>query len=96
MSFGSSITYFVSGFIIDAFSWEGVFYATGITGILWCGAWWYLMFDRPELHPRLTDEEKQAIRGKTKINFSVENLVSHSLERRIIYSSSNLQNKEKN
>lgn len=68
---------------MDAYSWEGLFYVTGTIGILWCAAWWYLMFDRPELHPRLTDKEKQVIRRKTKVNFSMENLVSFLLRKRM-------------
>ena len=41
--------------------WETTFYATGATGFIWVVAWW-MVYDHPEKHPRLSEAERQYIR----------------------------------
>lgn len=33
----------------------------GIIGIVWCAAWWFLVYDSPVQHPRISEEEKAYI-----------------------------------
>ena len=42
--------------------WEATFYITGGTGFLWLALWW-LFYDDPEKHPRLSRAELEYIRG---------------------------------
>ncbi|XP_014239443.1 sialin isoform X2 [Cimex lectularius] len=57
-SLGAAVTLPISGFLIDYYNWETVFYVTGLVGLTWSVAWYFLMFDSPSEHPRITVEEK--------------------------------------
>ena len=46
--------------IAAKFGWQGAFIATGAIGFLWLIAWWAL-YQPPESHLRLTDEERRYI-----------------------------------
>ncbi|CAG2054451.1 unnamed protein product, partial [Timema podura] len=68
-SLGSAITFPLCGQLIHWFGWQSVFYATGVLGTVWFIAWWLLMFDSPEKHPRISITERDYIIaeiGKTK------------------------------
>jgi MFS transporter, ACS family, hexuronate transporter len=43
------------------FGWQTTFYLTGATGFLWVVAWW-LVYEEPEKHPRLTATERAYIK----------------------------------
>lgn len=60
-SLGAAITLPVCGFLIDNFGWESVFYVTGCVGTLWAVLWFFLVFDNPSDHPRISPEERQYI-----------------------------------
>jgi MFS family permease len=60
---GTVLTLPIAGLIIDAFGWEWVFYVFGASGLLWTVAWWFLVFDSPQQHPRISPEEKATIVG---------------------------------
>lgn len=49
------------------FGWKAVFYTTSAMGLVWCISWKCLMYDKPELHPRLSNEEKNYIKSKTQV-----------------------------
>lgn len=49
----------VCGLLISYFNWECVFYVTGVLGLLWTAAWYFLMFDSPGQHPRITKRERE-------------------------------------
>uniref|UniRef100_A0A146KJP9 Sialin n=2 Tax=Lygus hesperus TaxID=30085 RepID=A0A146KJP9_LYGHE len=57
-SLGAAVTLPICGQLIAAFNWESVFYVTGILGLLWTLAWYFLVFDSPGQHPRITKKEK--------------------------------------
>ncbi|XKL68950.1 hypothetical protein PGB90_006719 [Kerria lacca] len=76
VSCGAGITNFISGFVIETFHWDGVFYLAGFIGLIWCVAWWYFMYNKPEQHPRILEKEKLYLYSKTKINLSSEHLAS--------------------
>ncbi|RZC33386.1 sialin, partial [Asbolus verrucosus] len=60
-SVGAALTYPVCGFIIHKWGWELVFYTSGVAGTLWFIAWWFLVYDSPAKHPRISQEEKEYI-----------------------------------
>jgi Na(+)-dependent inorganic phosphate cotransporter len=60
-SVGAALTYPVCGFIIHRWGWEWVFYVSGVAGSAWFMAWWFLVFDSPAKHPRISPEEREYI-----------------------------------
>jgi ACS family sodium-dependent inorganic phosphate cotransporter len=50
------------GLVLKAWGWEAVFYVSGVLAISWCVAWWLLVFDTPDKHPRISREEKQYLK----------------------------------
>lgn len=60
-SLGAAITMPICGFLIDSLGWESVFYVTGVIGIIWSAAWFWLVFDSPSQHPRISVEEQRYI-----------------------------------
>ena len=53
MAFGMVITLPLSG-IIAEYSWEGVFYLSGVLGTVWFVAWYFLCYSTPLEHPRIS------------------------------------------
>jgi ACS family sodium-dependent inorganic phosphate cotransporter len=62
-SLGAAITMPVCGFLISSLGWESVFYVTGVVGLIWSIAWFFLVFDSPAQHPRISEEERRYIEG---------------------------------
>lgn len=60
-SIGSALTYPLCGYIIDVFGWEMAFYVCGVLGTTWYIAWYFLVFDSPQQHPRISQREKEQI-----------------------------------
>lgn len=60
-SVGAALTFPMCGFIIDKWGWELVFYVSGVLGTLWYAGWLYFVYDSPQEHPRISEEEKQYI-----------------------------------
>lgn len=60
-SVGIALCYPMFGYIISWTSWEMVFHACGIIGILWYLGWHFLVFDTPAKHPRIDPEEREYI-----------------------------------
>ncbi|KAK6631155.1 hypothetical protein RUM43_014251 [Polyplax serrata] len=56
---GTSITYPLAGLIIANYGWESVFYVIGTVSLVWCLAWWILIYDSPKEHPRLSESERK-------------------------------------
>lgn len=67
-SIGIGLTYPLCGFIIAHWGWRIVFYTTGSVGMLWCVMWYFLAFNTPDEHPRITKKELQYI----EVNVSQE------------------------
>lgn len=67
-SIGIGLTYPLCGFIIAHFGWRPVFYTTGTIGVLWCIMWYFLAFDTPSDHPRISPQELEYI----ELNVSAE------------------------
>lgn len=62
-SVGAALTFPLCGLIIDWMNWEAVFHTTGSIGVLWFIVWWFLAFDTPEKHPRISETEKLYIQN---------------------------------
>jgi len=60
-SFGIVTVFPVSGLIADYLGWEAVFYVTGGFVLLFTMLWFYLIYDSPRTHPRISEEEKTFI-----------------------------------
>ena len=59
---GAILTPAIVPFVAVRFGWEWAFLGTGGIGLLWLLVWW-LMYDRPDHHPRLTSSELAYIRS---------------------------------
>lgn len=60
---GKMVGLLLSGFLADEVSWESCFYVFGALGTLWFMFWVYFVFDSPDTHPRISDDEKAYILG---------------------------------
>lgn len=60
-SVGAAVTFPMCGYIIALWGWEYVFYASGLLGTIWFICWWLFVFDSPNEHPTITDEERDYI-----------------------------------
>lgn len=76
-SIGSALTYPLCGYIIDAFGWEMAFYVCGVIGTVWFIAWYFLVFDSPQQHPRISQKEKDYILDSLGKSVSKKNVTSH-------------------
>ncbi|XP_055941336.1 putative inorganic phosphate cotransporter isoform X2 [Argiope bruennichi] len=59
---GNVISFALSGIISDTLGWPSVFYIFGFLGIIWTFFWLFLVYETPELHPCITEEEIKYIR----------------------------------
>ncbi|OAD51893.1 Vesicular glutamate transporter 2 [Eufriesea mexicana] len=66
-SVGTAITYPLCAAISDTLGWGAAFYVTSSLGVIWFCFWLFLIYDSPQDHPRISDEEK---------NYILQNLAS--------------------
>ncbi|XP_014602939.1 PREDICTED: putative inorganic phosphate cotransporter isoform X2 [Polistes canadensis] len=62
--FGTVISMPLSGLLSEyGFSggWPSIFYVFGAVGIIWCIAFFFLVYEDPENHPRISEDEKKYI-----------------------------------
>lgn len=60
-SLGAAITMPICGYLIASLGWQSVFYVTGVIGFVWSLVWFFLVFDSPAQHPRISDSERRFI-----------------------------------
>ncbi|XP_041982129.1 putative inorganic phosphate cotransporter [Aricia agestis] len=60
-SIGTVVTWSLSGPLIENFGWSWAFYVPGVIGVVWCAFWWFLVYDSPVLHPRISEAERRYI-----------------------------------
>nr|WDE40214.1 vesicular glutamate transporter-like protein [Schizocardium californicum] len=48
----------LSGFLTDYAGWPAVFYVYGVFGITWSIFWFFIIHEKPDNHPTITDEER--------------------------------------
>lgn len=63
-SLGAAITMPVCGYLIVQWGWESVFYITGGIGLVWSICWFFVVYDSPAEHPRISAEERCEIETK--------------------------------
>lgn len=62
---GTVLTLPLAGFLCSSDflgGWPSVFYVIGAAGIVWSIVWWSLVYDSPEIHPRISRSELTYIR----------------------------------
>jgi sugar phosphate permease len=64
-NFGSAVVNFLGGVLVDLINWKAVFHVPAIMGVIWCVAWKFLMYDRPEQHPRISINEREFLTSMT-------------------------------
>ena len=50
--------------------WESAFYVIGAITTVWFVLWCIFVYDTPDLHPRISDEEREFINSELKENLS--------------------------
>ncbi|CAG0920085.1 unnamed protein product [Notodromas monacha] len=69
---GTMLTLYIGGLIIPLLGYQAIFYLTGVGCLFWALAHWFLVYDSPAEHPRITEKElamypKSAICNKTAV-----------------------------
>ena len=62
-AFGTVISMPLCSYLCEAVGWDSVFYVFGALGIIWFVVWALLVHDGPEIHPRISDEEKEYLQA---------------------------------
>ncbi|CAK1586918.1 unnamed protein product [Parnassius mnemosyne] len=72
---GTVVTWSLTGPVIENFGWDYAFYIPGIISLVWCAFWWFIVYDSPVKHPRISDNEKKYILDAIgdKVNQSSKN-----------------------
>ena len=60
-TFGTMITFPMCGILVDAYGWESAYYVIGGITSLWFIFWCFFVFDNPDSHPRISQEERAHI-----------------------------------
>ena len=58
---GTVISLPVSAVMCETLGWPSVFYLFGVLGLVWFLVWSLLVHDGPELHPGISQEERQLL-----------------------------------
>ena len=61
---GNVVTFPLCGVLVDSYGWPTAFYVIGGITLVWLAFWCVLVYDSPEKHPYIGDEERQYIREK--------------------------------
>uniref|UniRef100_A0A7N8X141 Sialin n=1 Tax=Mastacembelus armatus TaxID=205130 RepID=A0A7N8X141_9TELE len=67
---GTVIALPVSGLICFYLDWTYVFYIFGVVGLVWFVLWAFLVFDSPNTHPRISEQERLYITNSLKNELS--------------------------
>mgnify|MGYP003601242499 CR=1 FL=1 len=51
----------LSGYLVDALGWRGMFIIEGVPAIIWAAIWWVIFVDRPADTKWLSEQEKAAL-----------------------------------
>ncbi|EFN88313.1 sialin [Harpegnathos saltator] len=60
-SVGVAITYPLCAAVSSSFGWGASFHVTSFLGVIWYFFWHFFVYDSPQQHPRISDEEKKYI-----------------------------------
>ena len=70
--FGLVITFPLCGFLIDTVGWEPAFYVIGGISTVWFLFWWFLVYDTPDKHPRIDENELNYIKNELGATIDVK------------------------
>ncbi|KAG8227727.1 hypothetical protein J437_LFUL008009 [Ladona fulva] len=59
---GTVVSLPLSSVIAESLGWPAIFYIFGVVAIIWCGLWFVMVKERPELDPYISEEEAEYIR----------------------------------
>ncbi|KAF3708010.1 Sialin Membrane glycoprotein SP55 [Channa argus] len=73
---GTVVSLPLSGEICFYLDWTYVFYVFGVVGLVWFVLWAFLVFDSPNTHPRISEQERLYITNslKNELSTSVSNI----------------------
>ncbi|XP_069705446.1 sialin-like isoform X1 [Periplaneta americana] len=60
-SIGVAVVFSLGGLTINQLGWEAMFHIPGILGLIWFIVWWFVVYDTPQKHPRISDTELKYI-----------------------------------
>ncbi|XP_072755550.1 putative inorganic phosphate cotransporter [Anoplolepis gracilipes] len=60
-SVGAAITYPLCAAVTSFLGWGASFHVTSLIGVMWYCLWKFLVYDSPQQHPRISDDEKNHI-----------------------------------
>ena len=60
-TFGLMLTYPMCGALVDAYGWESAYYVIGGITTAWFIFWCIFVYDTPDSHPRISQEEREYI-----------------------------------
>lgn len=60
-SVGAAIIYPLCAAVTSFFGWSASFHVTSLLSIMWYCLWKFLVYDSPQQHPRISDDEKNYI-----------------------------------
>lgn len=60
-SFGTIISWTISGVLIENFGWPYSFYGAATLTLAFCAGWWLVVYNSPAEHPRIATEEREYI-----------------------------------
>ncbi|XP_046383296.1 sialin-like [Ischnura elegans] len=52
------------GIILTSLGWRSVFYISGLLALCWGIPWFFLVYDSPSVHPRMSMSEKEYLKSK--------------------------------
>ncbi|XP_031833179.1 sialin [Nomia melanderi] len=70
--FGTVVTFALCGQIISALGWKAAYYVTSGLILIFYALWVYLIYDTPDLHPGMTEKERNYIREQIGTTVSKE------------------------
>lgn len=62
-TFGTVVTWPLSGILVEHFGWVYAFYVPAILTALITILWFFVVYDSPNDHPRISKEEKEYIQN---------------------------------
>ena len=79
---GTALSMSVSGYLCQSTlfgGWPSVFYVFGSLGVVWFIFWAALIHESPDVHPRITPEEKKHIQDSIGVNSRVSTGIAQEL-----------------
>lgn len=73
---GTVCTLFVAGYLADSsWGWPSIFYATGLSAIIWSLLWFFVGANSPATHKNISQKEREYIQSLL-VNSSLDSHVS--------------------